>query len=166
MFLQEYAIAACNLPNLIPNNSLRHCVSRSKWTIDKHYKTPLELGRRVLMSCNVLLVEDEPLARRNITHVLQRATHSVHEAASGEAALDLINRLSFNSVISDLRLPGRVNGLDVLKYQNAIAPGTRLLLITAFGSDDVRSETEAMGALYMEKPLKLSEVLSFIERPS
>jgi DNA-binding NtrC family response regulator len=115
------------------------------------------------MPCNVLLVEDEPLARRNITHVLHRATHNVYAAESGEAALKLIDRVSFDSVISDLRLPGLVNGLDVLKHQNAIAPGRRLLLITAFGSDDVRSETEAMGALYMEKPLTLSEVLSIIE---
>ena len=74
-----------------------------------------------------------------------------------------MGRVSFDSVISDLRLPGRINGLDVLKWQNAIAPGRRLLLITAFGSDDVRSETETLGAVYMEKPLTLSELLSIIE---
>jgi DNA-binding NtrC family response regulator len=115
------------------------------------------------MPCNVLLVEDEPIARRNITHVLRRATHNVYEAESGEAALDLLARMTYNSVISDFRLRGRLNGLDVLKHQNAIAPGRRLLLITAFGSDDVRSETEALGAVYMEKPLALSELLSIIE---
>ena len=86
------------------------------------------------MPCNVLLVEDEPIARRNITHALRRAAHNVYEAESGEAALDLMARVSFDSVISDLRLGGRLNGLDVLKHQNAIAPGKRLLLITAFGS--------------------------------
>ena len=115
------------------------------------------------MPCNVLLVEDEPLARRNITHFLRRASHNVYEADSGEAALDLMARVSFDGVISDFRLPGRINGLDVLKHQNAMAPGKRLLLITGFGSDDVKSETEALGAVYMEKPLALSEVLSIIE---
>jgi DNA-binding NtrC family response regulator len=115
----------------------------------KHY---LIIRKETYNVMYVLLVEDEPIARRNITHVLRRATHKVYEAESGEAAaLDLIDRVSFNSVISDFRLPGRINGLDVLKHHNALAPGRRLLLITAFGSDDVRSETEAMGALYMEK---------------
>ena len=114
------------------------------------------------MPCNVLLVEDEPLARRNITHILRRASHNVYEAATGEAALDLIARVSFDSVISDLRLPGRINGLDVLKHHNATAPGRRLLLITAFGSDDVRSDAHALGAIYMEKPLSLSELVSII----
>jgi DNA-binding NtrC family response regulator len=115
------------------------------------------------MACNVLLVEDEAIARRNITHVLRRASHNVYEAESGEAALDLMATRNFNSVISDFRLRGRLNGLDVLKQQNAIAPGSRLLLITAFGSDDVRSETEALGAVYMEKPLMLSVILSIVE---
>jgi DNA-binding NtrC family response regulator len=115
------------------------------------------------MPCNVLLVEDEPIARRNITLALRRGTHNVYEAESGEAALDLIARIRFDSVISDFRLGGGLNGLDVLRHQNAISPGRRLLLITAFGSDDVRSETEALGGFYLEKPLILSEVLSFIE---
>jgi ATP-dependent Lon protease len=115
------------------------------------------------MPCKVLLVEDEPIARRNLTHILRRARHEVYEAESAEAALDLLDRVSFDSVISDFRLRGRLNGLDVLKQQNAIAPGKRLLLITAFGSDDVRSATEEIGAVYMEKPVILSEVLSLIE---
>jgi DNA-binding NtrC family response regulator len=115
------------------------------------------------MPCNILLVEDEPLARRNITHFLRRASHNVYEAESGEAAMGLMGRVSFDSVISDFRLPGRINGLDVLKHQSAIAPGVRLLLITGFGSNDVQSETEALGAVYMEKPLTLSRILSIIE---
>jgi DNA-binding NtrC family response regulator len=116
------------------------------------------------MPCNVLLVEDEPIARKNIILVLQRGDHNIYEAESGEAAAALIASIHFDSVISDFRLRGRLNGLDVLRYQNAVSPGSRLLLITAFGSDDVRSETEALGGLYMEKPLTLSSVLSFIER--
>jgi DNA-binding response OmpR family regulator len=115
------------------------------------------------MPCNILLVEDEALARRNITHILRRAGHNVYEAESGEAAVDLIGRVRFDSVISDFRLPGRINGLDVQKHLNELTPGRRLLLITAFGSDLVRSETQTLGAVYMEKPLSLSELLSIVE---
>ena len=64
------------------------------------------------MSCNILLVEDEPVARRNITIFLQRASHNVHQAETGEAAVDLISRINFDTVISDLRLPGRINGIE------------------------------------------------------
>ena len=75
------------------------------------------------MSCNILLVEDEPIARRNITIFLQRASHNVHQAETGEAAVDLISRINFNTVISDFRLPGRINGIDVLKHQQEKSPG-------------------------------------------
>lgn len=42
------------------------------------------------MPCNILVVDDEPLSRRNIVTFLQRAGHTVREADTGEAAIDLI----------------------------------------------------------------------------
>jgi DNA-binding NtrC family response regulator len=115
------------------------------------------------MSCNILVVEDEPNARRNITIFLQRASHNVHQAETGEAAVDLIARINFNTVISDFRLSGTINGIDILKHHRERSPGKRLVLITAFGSAQVQSEAEALGAVYMEKPLSLSELLFNIE---
>lgn len=114
------------------------------------------------MSCNILVVDDEPVARRNITIFLQRASHNVHQAETGEAAVDLISRIDFNTVISDFRLSGTINGIDILKHQRERFPGKRLILITAFGSAQVQSEAEDIGALYMEKPLSLSNLLSSI----
>jgi DNA-binding NtrC family response regulator len=115
------------------------------------------------MPCNVLVVEDEALSRRNIALYLECARHKVFQAETGEAAMLLMSHVIFDTVISDLRLPGAVNGIEVLKHQNLLAPGNRLVLITAFGSDEVQSEAKALGALYMEKPLLLRELLSSIE---
>ena len=115
------------------------------------------------MLCTILLVEDEPNARRNIALYLQRAKHNVHQAETGEAALDLISRMSFHAVISDLRLPGRVNGIAVLQRQNETSPGNPLVLITAYSSTDVQLRAKALGAVYMEKPLILRDLLSTIE---
>ncbi|MEX0802484.1 MAG: response regulator [Candidatus Binatia bacterium] len=115
------------------------------------------------MPCNILVVEDEAVARRNITIFLQRASHNVHQAETGEAAVDLISRIDFNTVISDFRLSGTINGIDILRHQRKRFPGKRLILITAFGSAQVQSEAEALGAIYMEKPLSLSNLLSSIE---
>ena len=115
------------------------------------------------MSCKILLVDDEPGARRNISVFLHGASHNVHEADTGEVAFGLISRMSFDTVISDFRLPGRLNGIDVLRHQRDTAPGTRLILITGFGSAKVLSDAEAIGADYLEKPLLLTELLSKIE---
>jgi DNA-binding response OmpR family regulator len=129
------------------------------------YKAAIEIkaGGGVLMSCSILLVEDEPVARRNISLFLQQAKHRVHQAETGEAAVSLISRMQFDNVICDFRLPGKINGVDVLKRQQETLPGKRLVLITAFGSDEVRAEAEALGAVYMEKPLSLADLLSNLD---
>jgi two-component system, NtrC family, nitrogen regulation response regulator NtrX len=115
------------------------------------------------MSSNVLLVEDNPLSRRNLAMFLQQAEFTVHQVDNGEAAMELISRIKFDIVISDLRLPGKANGLDVLKYQNNIGSGKRLILITAFGSEQAQIEAAAAGALYMEKPISLRGLLDTIQ---
>ena len=115
------------------------------------------------MSCNILVVEDEAVARKNIAFFLQRSNHNVHQAETGEAAVDLISRIDFSTIISDFRLPGTLNGIEILKHQRERSPGKRLVLITAFGSDEVQSQAEAIGAVYMETPLSLRELLSNLD---
>ena len=77
--------------------------------------------------------------------------------------MELISRVEFDIVISDLRLPGKANGLDVLKHQNNIGSGKRLILITAFGSEQAQIEAAAAGALYLEKPISLRGLLDTIQ---
>src|SRR5688572_7522757 len=117
------------------------------------------------MARNVLLVEDSSPARRNIATFLERAGYQVSQADTGEEALRLIEAVgNFDVVVSDLRMPGMINGLDVLSYQNRIAPQTGSILMTAFGSDQIRNQTEQLGAGYMEKPVQLDSLLLEIER--
>jgi PAS domain S-box-containing protein len=115
------------------------------------------------MSLNVLLVEDDALSRRNLTIYLQQSAHKVFETDTGEAALDLMSRVNFDAVISDFRLAGRINGMDVLRHHAQMFPGRRIILLTAFGSDDLRAEAEALGALYREKPVAIDDLLASVE---
>jgi DNA-binding response OmpR family regulator len=115
------------------------------------------------MSCNVLVVEDDGLSRRNLTAYLQQSAHNVFQTDTGESALELMSRINFDVVISDLRLPGGINGIDVLRHHAQMLPGKRLILLTAFGSDEVRSEAEAVGALYREKPISMVDLLVSVE---
>jgi DNA-binding NtrC family response regulator len=115
------------------------------------------------MPYNLLIVDDKDLTRRNLTIFFEQSGHTVAQANTGEAALELMGQAGFDIVISDLRLPGSVNGLDVLKHHAEIRPGAGLILMTAFGSEEVRSETERLGALYYEKPISLNELLASVE---
>ncbi len=114
------------------------------------------------MSCSLLLIEDHPLSREMFARALRRAKHNVHEAETGEAAVELLSTRRFNAVISDLRLPGSINGLDVLKYQKEKFPECKLLLVTGYGSNEAFEAAKALGAVYMEKPVSLEKMLSVI----
>jgi DNA-binding NtrC family response regulator len=118
-----------------------------------------------VMARSVLLVEDSSLARRNIATFLERAGYQVAQANTGEDALHLLQTSGdFDVVVSDLRMPGMINGLDVLSFQSRIAPRTGSILMTAFGSDQIRDQTRELGASYMEKPIKLNSLLQEIEK--
>src|ERR671911_2100046 len=118
-----------------------------------------------VMAPSVLLVEDSSLARRNIATFLERAGYQVAQADTGEDALRLLQTSgNFDVVVSDLRMPGMINGLDVLSFQSRIAPRTGSILMTAFGSDQIRDQTRELGASYMEKPIKLNSLLQEIEK--
>jgi DNA-binding NtrC family response regulator len=116
------------------------------------------------MPLSILIVEDEALSRRNLAAFLEYAGYEVHQAETGEAALDLLSRVDFDVVISDFRLPGPVNGLDVLANHGEISPEKQKILITAFGSQQTQSQAKSVGALYIEKPISLNDLLLQIQK--
>jgi two-component system cell cycle sensor histidine kinase/response regulator CckA len=116
------------------------------------------------MPGRILLVEDDSRSRRNIASFLKSSGYEVFEAESGEKAVELIRDIdNFTLVISDLRMSGMVNGIDVITYQERISPATGAILITGFGSKQVKGQVDSMGVVYMEKPIVLHELLSTIQ---
>jgi two-component system cell cycle sensor histidine kinase/response regulator CckA len=116
------------------------------------------------MPGRILLVEDDARSRRNIARFLQSSGYEVYEAENGEEAVDLIRDVDhFAIVISDLRMPGMVNGIDVISYQEQVSPATGAILITGFGSKQIKGQVDSMGVVYMEKPIVLNDLLFTIE---
>jgi two-component system, OmpR family, response regulator len=106
----------------------------------------------------ILLVEDDPVSRRAIAAFLRMTGYEVYEAEDGEAALRLLSRMPFDFVISDLNLPGPLNGIDVLAALRAQRRKVDAILITGNGSRETRDEVRSLGAVYMEKPVQLEEI--------
>ena len=61
-------------------------------------------------------------------------------------------------MISDLNLPGKLNGIDILDALNSLARKIDAILITGTGSDDVKIRARSPGAVYMQKPVQLQEL--------
>ena len=116
------------------------------------------------MPTRVLLVEDDALARRNTAIYLRRAQIEVDEAATGEEAIQFIDTVDeYDVLISDLRMPGYCDGMDVISRQLQVSPGTSCILVTAFGSAQVQQRAQNLNVIYLEKPISLADLLSSVK---
>ena len=112
----------------------------------------------------ILYVEDDVVSRRSIAHFLRLSGYEVHEAENGEAALRMLSTMQFDVVISDLNLPGKLNGIDILDAVKTITRNIEAILITGRGSEEIKSKADSLGAAYLEKPVQLKELESALQR--
>jgi len=106
---------------------------------------------------NILVVEDEPLLRRQIGAGLEKLRAVVSTAESLAAARRCLQTENFDFVLLDVNLPDGL-GTDLLKT-NAFTPATAVIVMTAQGS--VASAVEAMklgAADYLTKPFDPGEL--------
>jgi two-component system, NtrC family, response regulator PilR len=100
----------------------------------------------VTAQAKVLIVEDEQLIREVLSSELRKAGHSVITAADGQEALQLLGTDIFDLVITDLKMPGRLGGMEILKAVKEISPDTVVIVITAFATFAVGVEAMRLGA--------------------
>ena len=108
----------------------------------------------------VLVVEDEAPIRDGLLSLLRTQGLVVEGAADGRAALEVLNRATFDLVVLDLMLP-HVTGLDVLRSVRARGDDVPVLVLTAKGSEeDVVSGLEAGADDYVTKPFGIRELVA------
>ena len=112
----------------------------------------------------LLLVEDKPELRAMLRKALERAGHSVDEAADGSTAVNKIRSRRYLLVLSDLKLPG-CSGLEVLHQSKQADPTIPVILITAFGSIEEAVAAMKDGAFdFIQKPVDLEHLNLLVAR--
>jgi len=101
---------------------------------------------------SILIVDDEATMREACHEVLASEGFSLQEASSGEEALQIIARRSFDLLILDIKMP-RVDGLEILRHVQKESPGTATVVITGYPSIDTAVEAMRLGAVdFLPKP--------------
>jgi DNA-binding NtrC family response regulator len=106
---------------------------------------------------SVLIVDDEPNIRSGLAKGLVNEVDFVDTASSVNEALEKFDAGNFQLVITDVRMPGERNGLDLVSLVQQRKPETTSIVITAHGT--VESAVEAMkrGAFdFITKPVDLN----------
>jgi DNA-binding response OmpR family regulator len=116
------------------------------------------------MSQNILVVDDEPIARQSLTDILKLEGYNVTAIPNGELAVEHVRRYSVDLILLDLKMPG-MNGLEVVQVVNQISPETEIILLTAYGS--MESAVEALRQRvhdYLLKPASPLQILESVKK--
>ena len=115
----------------------------------------------------ILLIEDEPSVIAFLRAALERRGYTVAYASSGEEGLKQLSRGQYAGVISDIRMPGAVNGAEVHEWIRKNRPELRSRVILISG-DTANSETQAFlaqsGTPCIEKPFRVQQLIATVEQ--
>ena len=112
---------------------------------------------------SILIVDDEQRQREIYRDVLEGEGYSAETAASGEAALRLVNQKRFDLVITDLNLTG-MTGVDLLGAIVQADPTVAVVLITGYPSIQSAIEATKKGVYaYLEKPVDRARLLEVVQ---
>ena len=113
-----------------------------------------------------LVVDDEPLIRWSVSETLANLELHVEQAADAASALRAIvgSVDPFDVIVLDLRLPD-MKDLSLLATIRQLMPAASIVLMTAFGTDDVVERAVALGACsVLNKPFELGKLVDAVYR--
>jgi DNA-binding NtrC family response regulator len=111
----------------------------------------------------ILIVEDDATVRSLLADMLSD-TYIAITAATGVDALRLIEAdvIRFDLVLSDVIMPGEVDGLQLLNRLRDLQPETPVLLISAFVEDATAHAIAERGIRVLKKPFRHDQLLAAI----
>jgi len=111
----------------------------------------------------ILIVDDQPGIRILLNEVFQKEGFQTILAANGLEALKLFNEHDVDCVILDMKIPG-MNGLEILQNIKKQKEEVPVMMITAYGEQDLIDVALSEGALaYFTKPFNIFEVVNKVK---
>lgn len=116
------------------------------------------------MKSNILVVDDEPVARQSLTDILKLEGYTVASAPNGQAAVEYVRTQNVDLMIVDLKMPG-MDGLEVVQVVNQVSPETEVILLTAYGSTETAIQALRLRIHdYLLKPASPAQILATVKK--
>jgi len=118
------------------------------------------------MTQRLLLVDDEEPILFAMSAYFTSWAYGIDCASELEEAQALVAHVSYACVISDLRLSGTqgAEGLELVSFVRRMCVDTRVLVLTAYGSDSLERTARARGAdAVLQKPIRLRELDAIVK---
>ena len=114
----------------------------------------------------VLLVEDEPIVREMAAEALKDEGFDVIEAETGDAAaLLLVDADEIDVVLTDVRMPGKMDGIDVAVLARELHPTIVVIVVSGYAPQlTQRLNSLAPPPLFFRKPYRTSEIVRTVRQ--
>ncbi len=106
----------------------------------------------------ILVIEDETAQLQTLTGFLEKQRFEVVGSPSGAKGIEIARERNIDLVLTDYRMPGK-DGLEVLREIKSINPEIVVILMTAYGTEEIAVQAMKEGAFdYLTKPIILDEL--------
>lgn len=114
----------------------------------------------------ILVVDDEPAFCAVVCEILQLAGFDVHQAINAQSALNVLQEIRPDLILTDVMMPG-IDGLSFIRLlrKEPHCKDIPTIVVSALGSpDDQRAAEEAGADGFLAKPFTMIELRDMIER--
>ncbi|HZT74440.1 MAG TPA: response regulator [Terriglobales bacterium] len=112
----------------------------------------------------ILLIDDEPLVREAIREHLELRQYQCWEAGNGVEALQILQTVTPDAIISDIAMP-RMNGIEFVLRSRALGCRAPIILLTGVNDSSARALGTDAGAFFcISKPPDYNELDRLIRR--
>ncbi len=114
----------------------------------------------------MLVLDDERIVGERLKPALEKEGFTVEVFTDSRTAIERLAQKRFSVLVTDLKMRGP-SGIDVLVHARQHCPDTRVIVITAYASEDVSREVQSLGAYhFVAKPFKTREFLRLVAQAS
>ncbi len=107
---------------------------------------------------SILVAEDNESLRVGVVGALEDDGYTVHPAANGMEAIQVLESEPIHVVVSDIML-GDISGVEILKKAKEINSETEVILMTAYATLDSALQALRLGAFdYIQKPFDIVQL--------
>lgn len=116
------------------------------------------------MDKKVIFVEDEAILRQRMEKLLNMFfLQPIHSVATADEALEMFQKESFDLIISDIKTPGNLDGLDFIEKAKELNPNLKSIIITGFNQEVYNQRAKDLHVnRYFVKPVTVSDILEEI----
>ena len=112
----------------------------------------------------ILLAEDDDSLRTFLAAALVKAGHDVVDFPDGDQALEGLQAMVFDLLLTDIVMPG-IDGVELARRAADIDPNIRIVFITGFAAVALNPANQAPShAKVLSKPFHLRELVSEVEK--